>query len=290
MADTDDIQALLRGMRLSVPSSWRRRSRRPGAAIRRWTPEECKPYATPVPRQIIGYHYVASGQMLLKVPGQPPLTVDQGEMVVLPRNDPHGIGSALTLKPVDVEEWITFDPNGLMRLEMGGGGVATKILCGFLGDDLPYNPVLAMLPSVLKQNVAEGASGSWAGKQLRQAATELADGKVGSTVFWDSWRNCCSWKRCAGTSRTSRKRTAPGMRGLRDHAGGARLGPAARPDGAALDHRRPGGRDRPVTFGLRRPLHQNRGRSADALSGAATAEPGLPAAEGQHRLHRQRRV
>jgi transcriptional regulator GlxA family with amidase domain len=70
-----------------------------------------------------------------------------------------------------------------MRLEMGGGGVATKILCGFLGDDLPYNPVLAMLPSVLKQNVVEGASGSWVESSFRQAATELADGRVGSTVF-----------------------------------------------------------------------------------------------------------
>ena len=183
VADSEDIQALLRGMRLSGAVFLEATFTAPWCCNSQVTPQECAPYATPVPRQIIGYHYVASGQMLLKVAGQPPLTVKQGEMVVLPRNDPHVIGSALTLKPVDVEEWITFDPNGLMRLELGGGGAATKILCGFLGDDLPYNPVLAMLPSVLKQNVVEGASGTWVESSFRQAATELADGKVGSTIF-----------------------------------------------------------------------------------------------------------
>jgi AraC-like DNA-binding protein len=183
MTDTGDIQAMLRGMRLSGAVFLEATFTAPWCVNSKVTPEECAPYAMPVPRQIIGYHYVASGQMLLKVAGQPPVTIHAGEIVVLPRNDPHVIGSALTLKPVDADEWVTFDPNGLLRLEMGGGGAPTTILCGFLGDDMPYNPVLAMLPAVLKQNVVEGAAGRWVESSFRQAATELLEGKGGSPVL-----------------------------------------------------------------------------------------------------------
>ena len=57
-------------------------------------PEDCIPF-TPEPRHIIAYHYVTAGRFLLKVGHQPPVPVESGEIVVLPRNDDHVIGSAL---------------------------------------------------------------------------------------------------------------------------------------------------------------------------------------------------
>lgn len=179
----DDIQDLLRGLRFGGGVFLEAEFTAPWCVHSQVMPEDCLPFA-PVPHQIIGYHYVTEGSMLLKVQGHAPMSVEQGEIVVLTRNDRHVVGSSLSIPPINVDHLADFDPaGGLVRLEMGGGGARTKILCGFLGDDMPYNPVLAMLPAVLKQNVAEGASGSWIEGSFRQAARELADGKVGSPIF-----------------------------------------------------------------------------------------------------------
>jgi AraC-like DNA-binding protein len=54
------------------------------------------------------------------------------------------------------------------------------MLCGFLGSDTPDDPVLSILPTVLKVNVAESASGGWIESSLRFAAAELTAGRVKS--------------------------------------------------------------------------------------------------------------
>lgn len=174
---------LLRGMRLSGGVFLEAEFTAPWCVNSQVTPEECAMFAPP-PRQVIGYHYVTQGQMLLKAKGQPPMTVNQGELVVLPRNDPHVIGSTLAMHPADAEPFVNHDPHRqLLRLAMGGGGAPTMILCGYLGDDMPFNPLIAMLPAVLKQNVVDGTSGNWVESSFRQAAAELMEGKVGSTIF-----------------------------------------------------------------------------------------------------------
>lgn len=177
------VRNMLRGMRLSGGVFLEAVFTAPWCVNSQVQQEDCAPFGC-APRQIISYHYVTAGEMLLKVSGAPPVTVREGEIVVLPRNDTHVIGSALNIRPIDAEHLINLDPmGGLTRVELGGGGKRTTILCGFLGDDMPFNPVLAMLPAVLKQNVVDGTSGSWIEGSFRQAAKELADGQVGSPVF-----------------------------------------------------------------------------------------------------------
>lgn len=139
-------------------------------------PEDCLPF-TPEPRHIIAYHYVIAGNCLLKVGNQPPVAVASGEIVVMPRNESHLLGSAMNLRPVGAEHLIQTAPDGgLARIVHGGGGERTQVLCGFLGNDLPHNAFIAMLPSVLKLDVADGASGGWIESSLRFAAKELAAG------------------------------------------------------------------------------------------------------------------
>lgn len=54
------------------------------------------------------------------------------------------------------------------------------MLCGFLGSDTPNDPIIHVLPKVLKLNVAEGASGRWIESSFKFAAQELAGGLVRS--------------------------------------------------------------------------------------------------------------
>ncbi len=143
-------------------------------------PEDCAPFA-PVPRNIIAYHYVTAGRLLLDVDSQPPVAVEGGEIVVLPRNDDHRLGSDLNLPPISADRLIQPSPDGgLARIVHGGGGERTLVLCGFLGSDTPNDPVIGLLPQVLKLDVREGASGQWIETSFRFAAQQLAAGHAQS--------------------------------------------------------------------------------------------------------------
>jgi hypothetical protein len=68
-------------------------------------PEDCSPIV-PQPRTIIAYHYVTAGRLQLQVGDQPPMSVEAGEIVVLPRNDEHSLGSSLKIRPVNADRLI----------------------------------------------------------------------------------------------------------------------------------------------------------------------------------------
>lgn len=152
----------------------------PWCVTSRIEPEDCAPFV-PEPANIIGYHYVSAGKLLLETDGEPPVSVERGEIVVLPRNDVHQLASALNLRPVSTHDLIQpASDGGLARIVHGGGGEATRMLCGFLGNDTPNDPLIRILPPVLKVNVAEGVSGGWIESSLKFAAQELAAGVVKS--------------------------------------------------------------------------------------------------------------
>ncbi len=174
---------LLHGMRLSGGIFLEADFTAPWCVGARVTADDCAPFA-PVPRHIIAYHYVSAGRMFLSLEGEAPVVVDRGEIVVLPRNDPHSIGSLPGLEPVTADDLIQTTPEGrLARIVYGGGGEPTQILCGFLGNDMPRNALISMLPRVLKLNVMDGASGEWIESTLKFAARELACGDVQSPAI-----------------------------------------------------------------------------------------------------------
>jgi hypothetical protein len=134
-------------------------SRRPGASPPASAPRTATP-RTPPPRSIIAYHYVSSGRLLVGVDGEAPVEAAAGEVVVLPRNDAHILGSSLEVAAVAGEQLV--EPaadGGLARIVHGGGGAETRILCGYLGSESAADPVIASLPRVMKIAVADGPTG-----------------------------------------------------------------------------------------------------------------------------------
>ena len=92
---------------------------------------------------VILYHYVVSGRMRVEVDGEPAIELGAGEAVILPRNDPHRMGSDLSLPPADSHGLIQeATDGGLATIRHGGGGASTRVVCGFLGcSDLADHPV-----------------------------------------------------------------------------------------------------------------------------------------------------
>ena len=136
--------------------------------------DDCSAY-TPVPANVVAFHYVSEGRVNVSVAGIPPLVVEAGEIVLVPRNDPHMLGSDLSLAPVDSETLIRPGvKGGLARIEHGGGGTAAKLVCGFLGTDSRHAPILVLLPPLLKIRMDDPAATSWIESSFRLAARATA--------------------------------------------------------------------------------------------------------------------
>ena len=143
---------------------------------------DCKPFLE-APRHVIATHFVAAGCVQLRPDNSDAIEVRAGEIVLLPHNSAHAFGSELTPTPVPVREVIQVPKEGgLGRIVHGGGGGITRLLCGFLGSDTPFSPLLSALPPVLKLNVRSTASGAWIESSFRFAASQIAAGHLGSTI------------------------------------------------------------------------------------------------------------
>lgn len=174
---------LLREMRLTGGIFLDAEFTSPWCINARVTPEDCAPF-TPTPRHIIAYHYVIAGRLFITVGRQSPVIVDAGEIVVLPRNDHHTLGSSPGLIPVNADDLIQpAADGGLARIMYGGGGELTQILCGFLGNDMPRNALMSLLPNILKLDVAQGVSGNWIESTFKFAVQELAGSHIKSPAI-----------------------------------------------------------------------------------------------------------
>ena len=155
----------------------------PWAITARVSPEDCRPFME-VPAQIIAFHVVTRGRMLVALSGGPAHEVGAGEIVLLPRNDPHTVSSEPGLAPVRGEA-LAFPPaeGGLLRIEHGGGGEETRLLCGFLAGGGGSSPLLNSLPRLLVVALDDIASLEWVEASVAVAARELACGRVASAAL-----------------------------------------------------------------------------------------------------------
>jgi AraC-like DNA-binding protein len=153
----------------------------PWCVTSRVGPDDCGQFTPTPPRSVIAFHYVSEGQLLLAISGDAPVVVEQGQIVVLPRNDEHWIGSDLGISAIHADRLIQPGINGgLAHIQHGGGGEKTSVICGFLGTDRPNVPVLQILPAILTLRVEEGALGNWIESSFRLAAQEMAAGTLRS--------------------------------------------------------------------------------------------------------------
>src|SRR5262249_48218816 len=130
------------------------------------------------------YHYVVEGEFLLRMDGRDghDSLVSTGEIVLLPHNDLHTMGSDLALPPVPGKEIIHPPRNGgLFSIHHGSNGKRTRMVCGFLGcSKAESNPVISSLPPLLRLNMEQGAAAEWIRSTFHYAAEEVASGRPGS--------------------------------------------------------------------------------------------------------------
>ena len=156
----------------------------PWCILSKVRPENCAPLME-IPEHIIQYHYVTEGRFDLQLKGEAPIAVRAGEIVIMPRNDAHLMGSDLTLPPASADQIIRhMISDSMEKLYLGGGGALTRIVCGYLGcDDAKGNPLLETLPGCLKLDLRHSSAAQWIDSSLQFAAEQIAAGRPGSDAI-----------------------------------------------------------------------------------------------------------
>jgi AraC-like DNA-binding protein len=175
----DPLAEIIRSIRLSGGIFLDAQFTAPWSVLSQLTPED---FRLPPAARIIAYHVVFEGTLLITLDGRS-LEVGPGEAVLVPRNDPHILASAVGLPCRSARDLI--EPpaggSGLAHIRHGGGGAPVHLMCGFLASETLFNPLIAALPGLLKLDIRDGASRDWVEASVRFAADQLAQGQLPSS-------------------------------------------------------------------------------------------------------------
>ena len=206
----------------------------------RVAPEHCGPALGPTSHLIL-YHYVVEGELHVQIEGDDgeSLTIGAGEVVLLPRNDPHLMGSDLSLPPVAGSEIIRPPQDGgLASIHHGGDGGRTRMICGFLGcASGEGNPVISTLPALLKLNVEQASAAEWIRSTFRYAAEEVSAGRPGSGTVLAKLSELLFVEAVRRYAETLPDGQTGWLAGLRETSRRASLGIASQRHHPALDRR-----------------------------------------------------
>jgi AraC-like DNA-binding protein len=150
--------------------------------------ELCSAY---LPRcdRLVSYHLVLEGSCLacLAHDKQAVVRLAPNDVLLVPQGDQHLLGSDLALPPVSAAPLLAqrsqVQPGEVIRIVHGGGGAATRIVCGFLScdGDLAY-PLLASLPRLFRVGVGNDVESAWLASALAFGAAEAASPRDGSAT------------------------------------------------------------------------------------------------------------
>ena len=155
-AALDPLSDVLRGVRLTGSCFFRVEASAPWWAE---VPDVAVIGREILPRaqHLVSYHVVTEGRCWAGLADGTGLWAEAGDVIVVPHGDCYALGTApgkVGRQPVAVARAFF---HALAARELpativeGGGAGGVGVLCGFLGcDAVPFNPVLALLPRLLK--------------------------------------------------------------------------------------------------------------------------------------------
>ena len=146
------------------------------------TEEDCRPFF-PMPKQVIAYHVVVDGFVLMSLQDKKgrvrEYRAEAGDIIFLPGNPLHVLASTSDLIPVSGDD-LLLPPgaDGLIQIKHGGGGEPARILCGFMGSGAASMPLIDALPEVLIISIDNLEKRRWIEASVFMAAREFARGQM----------------------------------------------------------------------------------------------------------------
>ena len=156
-ADADLLSDVLEAVKLTGALFFLVDARTPWVAEAPASPH-LAPVILPRTQHVVSYHVVREGRCWCESPGQSPLSLEAGDVLLVPHGCAYRLASTCGLKTGWSQDealgWFRSMASGQLPFvvtEGGDGPERLRLVCGFLGcDALPFNPVLAALPPVMK--------------------------------------------------------------------------------------------------------------------------------------------
>jgi AraC-like DNA-binding protein len=128
------------------------------------------------------FHLLTAGNAALEVDGEPgPIRLTAGDLVIIPRGEAHTVKDSPASKVQWLDSILERTPPVNGRLDHGGGGRRSELLCGgFAVDQLTGRPLLEALPTVVHLRGSEGRAPEWLVGLIRMIASEMASSGPGS--------------------------------------------------------------------------------------------------------------
>jgi AraC family transcriptional regulator, alkane utilization regulator len=129
----------------------------------------------PGTEHIIFFHLLMEGRCFVRlVDGDEIVGATAGDVLLFPHDHLHMLGTDLSLTPARTEEFIDVQSaDGLIQMRYGGGGAATRFVCGYLSCDRRMcQPLLNALPQMLRIPLGDDSTDGWFADLLRLGVDE----------------------------------------------------------------------------------------------------------------------
>ena len=143
--------------------------------------QRAAPVLAPGTERLVPYHLVIEGEAQLCLDGTTCIGLGAGDVVVVPHGDAHTLCNGSPSELIDSGSLLAkFLAGDLSVTRLGGGGAATRFVCGYFGCERQAERLfLAGLPSMFRMNLRGDAAGEWLETSIRHLVTEAGSGRPG---------------------------------------------------------------------------------------------------------------
>jgi AraC-like DNA-binding protein len=134
---------------------------------------------------VVYFHFISEGACKVRLAdGAETLEATAGDLVLFPQDDRHLMGSDLRLAPLETEN-LGYTPDAaggdLIQMRHGGGGPATRFVCGYLACNRSVcRPLLDALPRALRIPVGDAQASALLRELLRAGVNESSAARPGA--------------------------------------------------------------------------------------------------------------
>jgi AraC-like DNA-binding protein len=131
------------------------------------------------------FHFVTEGACKVRLAeGGEVLEALAGDLILFPQEGRHLMGTDLHLAPMESSATLTPNPSSdarLFHMSYGGGGTATRFICGYLACNRTlFRPLLDALPRMLRIRVPDGQAAALLRELFRAGVRESSASQPGA--------------------------------------------------------------------------------------------------------------
>lgn len=142
--------------------------------------DQVAPLLEPGAERLVIFHMIVEGECWVELEGAAPVHLGPGDVALFPQGHGHRMTSQPGLAPVPAGRLGVVLARRPRQIHYGGGGAATRLLCGYMACDARLGRMLlAGLPPIVKVDVRASGAGSWLEASVRYALAEARSPRPG---------------------------------------------------------------------------------------------------------------